>query len=86
MAKNERIIAQDLTEIKGALQQYSDPKKIYDLCTILSREIKKYPIDPKVSSRIEKISLPSKPSSLSKQFIEDAIKEIDELVDILIST
>ena len=43
MAKNERIIAQDLSEIKYALQ-ICDTSKIDELCEILTREIKKYPV------------------------------------------
>ena len=86
MAKNERIIAQDLTEIKGTLQQYSDPEKLCEPCIVLSKEIKKYPINPSIFPRIEKISLLSESSFFSNSLVEDIIKEIDELVEILVSS
>ena len=86
MAKNERIIAQDLTEIKGTFQQYSDPEKLREPCIVLAKEIKKYPINPEISPRIEKISLLSKSTSFSTSIVENTIKEIDELVEILVSS
>ena len=86
MGKNERIIAQDLTEIKGTFQQYTDPEKLREPCIVLAKEIKKYPVNPEISPRIEKISLLSESSSFSTSLVEDTIKEIDELVEILISS
>ena len=81
MAKNERIIAQDLAELKHAIQTQDTPK-INELCTILSKEIKKYPVKPDVITRLEKVSNYSK-SSLDS---DKKIKEISDLIDVLISS
>ena len=84
MAKNERIIAQDLSEIKHALRTH-DVSKITELCTILTKEIKKYPVKPNISSRLENVSCYSNNFSITES-TEDKVKEIDDLVDILISS
>jgi len=55
MAKNERIIAQDLAEIKHVIQT-QDTVKINELCKILAREIKKYPVKPNIMDRLEHVS------------------------------
>lgn len=83
MAKNERIIAQDLSEIKYALQ-ICDTSKIDELCEILTREIKKYPVKPDIVDRLEAISDYSNTSSSTKS-TEEKIKEINKLVIILTS-
>ena len=83
MAKNERIIAQDLTEIKGAIQS-NDFEKLSELCKVLRKEIKKYPVKPDIFDRLEKITgYDISPSNLS---IHEKILEIDNLVDLLISS
>lgn len=81
MGKNERIIAQDLAELKHAIQTQDTPK-INELCEILSKEIKKYPVKPDVITRLEKVSNYSK-SSLDS---DKKIKEISDLIDVLISS
>lgn len=82
MAKNERIIAQDLTEIKGAIQS-NDYEKIDELCVILIREIKKYPVKPFIFDRLENVARYNQ--STSNLSIKEKIREIDNLVDLLIS-
>ena len=83
MAKNERIIAQDLAELKHAIQTQDTPK-INELCAILSKEIKKYPVKPDVIDRLEKVSNYSN-SSLDV-VLDEKIKEVSDLIDILISS
>jgi len=81
MAKNEKIIAQDLAEIKHALQT-SDTSRFYEMCEIVTREIKKYPVKPDIVSRIKKIiEHPNQPEiSLGKK-----VEELNDLIEILIS-
>ena len=52
MAKNERIIAQDLAELRNAIQT-ENAEDIVNLCHILKREISKYPVKEDVTSRLE---------------------------------
>ncbi|MGI9568040.1 MAG: hypothetical protein ACR2LL_13665, partial [Nitrosopumilus sp.] len=82
MAKNERIIAQDLAEIKHALQIH-DASKITELCGILTKEIKKYPVKPDIFDRLDRVSRYSD-NSLFVNSNEDKVKEVDELINILI--
>ena len=85
MAKNERIIAQDLAEIKYAVQT-QDSSKINELCPILVRDIKKYPINkPNIADRLKTISDYCHESSIVEPTKEN-IKEINELIEILISS
>ena len=84
VAKNERIIAQDLAEIKDAIQSH-DSTRILELGEILAKEIKKYPVKPDVVNRLETVSDYSDTFS-SAESIEEKIQEIDELIDILISS
>ncbi|GKS67926.1 hypothetical protein YTPLAS73_14730 [Nitrosarchaeum sp.] len=81
MAKNERIIAQDLAEIKHAIQT-QDITKISEWCEKLSREIKKYPVKPNVIDRLEHIT--NYPKSSLNITLDEKIKEISNLIDILI--
>lgn len=83
MAKNERIIAQDLAEIKNAIQ-IQDVDHLSELCKILAKEIKKYPVKLDVINRLEQVSLYSKTFSSTDSNTEK-IKEIDDLIFILIS-
>ena len=83
MAKNERIIAQDLAEIKYSVQTQDFPK-IHELCPILVRDTKKYPIKPNIADRLKTISDYCHNPSLVKP-IDKNIKEINELIEILIS-
>jgi hypothetical protein len=84
MAKNERIIAQDLAEIKNAIQTH-DSTRILELCEILAKEIKKYPVKLDVVNRLEAVSDYSDTSS-SSESTEEKFQEIDELIDIPISS
>ncbi len=82
MEKNENIIAQDLCEIKDALQT-QDKIKLDEQCKILSKEIKKYAVKPNI---IDKLNEVSDYSDLSQfKSLEDKIQEINELVSILTS-
>ena len=83
MGKNENIIAQDLCEIKHAIQT-QDITKINEQCEILGREILKYSVKPNIIDKLKDISNYSESSSLSKSS-EEQIKEINDLVDILTS-
>ena len=83
MAKNERIIAQDLAEIKHAIQVH-DTDKIQELCNILTKEIKKYPVTSNLIPRLEIVSRYSN-ISLQEKSLEEKTREIDDLVDILTS-
>jgi len=84
MAKNERIIAQDLAEIKHAIQT-QETAQISELCKILSREIKKYPVKPDIVDRLDQVSrFPESPTSNTSS--DQKIKEIADLINILISS
>ncbi|MDH5463419.1 MAG: hypothetical protein OEW49_03840 [Nitrosopumilus sp.] len=81
MTKNERIIAQDLAELKHAIQT-QDTGKINESCKILSRDIKKYPVRPEVIARLEHISgYPEVPTLTVSS--SERVKEIGTLIDIL---
>jgi hypothetical protein len=82
MAKNERIIAQDLAELKHAIQ-IQDVGKITESCGILSRDVKKYPVKPELVARLERVSCYSEVSTLTVS-LDERTKEIGELIDILI--
>ena len=82
MGKNERIIAQDLAEIRHALQT-NDLSKILELCEILTKEIKKYHVKPDVVDRLEKVSGYSDSPSI---VFDEKINEINNLIEILTSS
>ena len=81
MGKNENIIAQDLCEIKDAIQT-QDAIKLSEQCKILTKEIAKYPIKPNIIDKLKKVSNYSESTS-SNRTSEEKIKEINELVEIL---
>jgi hypothetical protein len=84
MAKNERIIAQDLAELKHTIQT-QDTAKITESCRILLRDIKKYPVKPELITRLEHVSSYSKVSTLNVS-LDEKIKEVSILIDILIKS
>ena len=83
MAKNERIIAQDLAELRNAIQT-ENVEDIVNFCHILKREISKYPVKEDVTSRLELVAnyynSPDVDLSSKKQ-----ITEITNLIAILTS-
>lgn len=81
MAKNERIIAQDLAEIRAAIQS-QDIARFNEMCEILAKEMQRYPVKPDLTERLEKIS---KYSDSSDYPPDQIIKEIGFLIDILTS-
>jgi len=84
MAKNERIIAQDLAELKHAIQT-QDITKITESYKILSRDIKKYPVRPELVTRLEHMSSYSEVST-SNESLDEKIKEVSIIIDILIKS
>ena len=82
MAKNERILAQDLAEIKHAIQT-NVLAKINELCEILAKEIQKYPVKPDIMDRLEKVSNYPRLTDVSS---DEQVKEIEILIEILISS
>ena len=83
MAKNERIIAQDLAELRHALQ-VCDRMRLHESCEILAKEIKKYPVKPDILDKLEMLSKLTDYDGSSK-FTENKINEITVLIDILVS-
>ncbi len=84
MGKNENIIAQDLCEIKDALQT-QDKIKLDEQCEILAKEIKKYSVKPNILDKLTEVSNFSDIESSSKMTSEERIKKINQLVEILTS-
>ncbi|MDH3489041.1 MAG: hypothetical protein OEL56_01180 [Nitrosopumilus sp.] len=84
MAKNERIIAQDLAELKHVIQT-QNITKITESCKILSRDIKKYPVKPELVTRLKHMSSYSEMSTSNKS-LDEEIKEISIIIDILIKS
>jgi len=84
MAKNERIIAQDLAELKHAIQT-QDTTKITESCRILSRDIKKYPVRPELVTRLEHMSSYLEVST-SNESLDEKVKEVSIIIDILIKS
>ena len=83
MAKNERIIAQDLAELKYAIQT-KNTEDVENLCHILKREITKYPVKQDVMGRLESVATYYKISDTD--FTTDAqIHEITSLIGVLTS-
>lgn len=83
MAKNERIIAQDLAELRNAIQT-KNAEDIVNLCHILKREISKYPVKEDVTYRLELVAnyYDSSDVDLSSK---KQITEITNLIAILTS-
>ena len=83
MAKNERIIAQDLAELRNAIQT-ENAEDIVNLCHILKREISKYPVKEDVTNRLELVAnyYDSSDVDLSSK---KQITEITNLIAILTS-
>ena len=83
MAKNERIIAQDLAELRNAIQT-KNAEDIVNLCNILKREISKYPVKEDVTYRLELVAnyYDSSDVDLSSK---KQITEITNLITILTS-
>ena len=83
MAKNERIIAQDLAELRNAIQT-KNTEDIVNLCHILKREISKYPVKEDVTYRLELVAnyYDSSDVDLSSK---KQITEITNLIAILTS-
>ena len=84
MAKNERIIAQDLAELKHAIQT-QDITKITESCSILSRDVKKFPVKSELITRLEQTVSFSEVLTLNEPS-DEKIKEISTLIDILIKS
>lgn len=85
MAKNERIIAQDLSELKHALIT-DDHAKITELCDVLTRDMKKYSVKDDLKSRLELVSEYSTTNSTDQNSVNEKVKVLDELITVLIST
>ena len=83
MAKNERIIAQDLAELRYALQT-ENTNDIENLCHILKREISKYPVKPGITSRLESVTDYCNISDVDMT-LDAQLDEITSLIDILTS-
>ena len=83
MAKNERIIAQDLAELRYAIQTES-AEDVENLCRILKREISKYPVKQDVTDRLKSVANYSY-SSTTNLPSHIQITEITDLIDILTS-
>lgn len=83
MAKNERIIAQDLAELRNAIQT-ENAEDIVNLCHVLKREISKYPVKEDVTDRLKLIAnyYDSSDIDLSSK---KQITEITNLITILTS-
>jgi hypothetical protein len=81
MGQNEVIIAQQLQQIKRNLES-RDIAKMYQLCDELKINIEKYHVDESVASRIKIIADIAQPST-SNLTLNDRVKEIEDLVDIL---
>ena len=83
MAKNERIIAQDLAEIRHAIQT-KNMDDVENLCNILKKEISKYPVKEDIIDRLELVTNYYLSSKIDLP-IEMQIDEITNLIDILTS-
>ena len=85
MGKNERIIAQDLSELKYALLT-DDYAKLTELCDVLTRDMKKYSVKDDLKSRLEPVSEYSTANSTDQNTVNEKVKILDELITVLIST
>lgn len=83
MAKNERIIAQDLAELRNAIQT-ENAEDIVNLCHVLKREISKYPVKEDVTDRLELVANYCDSSDVDSSS-KKQITEITNLIAILTS-
>ena len=83
MAKNERIIAQDLAELRHAIQT-ENTEDIENLCHILKREISKYPVRQDLTGRLESVANYHSTSDVDLT-LAGRINEITNLIDTLTS-
>ncbi len=81
MEDNEKIIASQLLEIKNNLEN-RDIAKVYQLCDELKMNVKKYSINKAITPRINTIADIAQPST-SNLTLNDRIREIDDIIDIL---
>ena len=84
MGKNERIIAQDLSELKHALIT-NDNAKMTELCGVLRRDMKKYSVKNNIVARLEPVSEYSAANSTDQNSVNEKVKILDELIAVLIS-
>ena len=85
MGKNERIMAQDLSELKHALIT-NDHARISELCDVLTRDMKKYSVKDDLVSRLEQIPKYAAADLTDQNYVNEKIKDLDGLITILIST
>ncbi|QMU55110.1 MAG: hypothetical protein GKS07_09600 [Nitrosopumilus sp.] len=81
MGQNENIIVQQLQDIKSNLES-RDIAKVYQLCDELKVAIDRYHADESITSRIKIIAEIAQPST-SNLTLNDRVREIDALMDIL---
>ena len=81
MGQNENIISHLLQDIKNNLES-RDIAKVYHLCDELKTAINRYPVDESIASRIKIIAEIAQPST-SNLTLNDRVREIDALIDIL---
>jgi len=81
MGENESIISQQLHDIKINLET-RDIAKVYQLCDQLKVSIERYNVDKSISSRIKIVAEIAQPST-SNLTLNDRVREIDDLIDIL---
>ena len=84
MGKNERIIAQDLSELKHALIT-NDNAKMTELCGVLRRDMKKYSVKNNIVARLEPVSEYSAIDLTDQNSVNEKVKILDELIAVLIS-
>ncbi|MCA9828506.1 MAG: hypothetical protein KC444_09015 [Nitrosopumilus sp.] len=82
MAKNERILAQDLAELKHAIQN-QDAARTAESCRIISRDVRKYPVKPEIIARLEHV-LGNLEMPIPSASPDEKIDEIGTLIDILV--
>ena len=83
MAKNERIIAQDLAELRHAIQT-QNVEDIGNFCQILKREISKYPVSLDLTGRLNSIADYHNTSDVDLP-LDERVNEITNMIDILTS-
>ena len=84
MGQNENIMAQQLQDIKINLES-RDIAKVYQLCDKVQVTIKKYHIDESITPKIKIITDIAQPST-PYLTLNDRVREIDTLIDILNAT
>ena len=85
MGKNERIIAQDLSELKHALIT-NDNTKITELCGVLTRDMKKYSVKNDLTSRLIPVSEYSAVNLTDQNSVNEKVRILDDLITTLVST